>query len=205
MCKSCLLAQSLLVLHIIMFIYVSIIHEHKIGGTNADWRRVLTHCATLVPFIGRPKDQATAACPLHDLFFSGWILSLLFHFEHSTFPAKLVSLCPHFHLNFKKNPFPPSDSGSSPLWVALDLSSARSFFRQLTNDPDSLVNSGAPRTHNHTRSRHNPKRCAFMTPPPSPPQMKDPRWPLCCLGRGQIARMSVWAPHLWPLRWISDR
>lgn len=108
-------------------------------------------------------------------------------------PCKSASLRPHFHLNFKKNPFPPQTAGPASVSRPWSLSGLL-LFRQLTNDLDSLVNSGA-HTHTHARNRCTTASVVRSWPPS---QTKGLRWPLCCLGWGQIAGMSVWTPDLWP-------
>lgn len=81
-------------------------------------------------------------------------------------PCKSTSLHPHFHFNFKKIPFPPQTAGSASVSRPWSLSGLL-FFWQLTNDTDSLVNSGTL-SHTHVNAAQPQVWYICALPPPPP-------------------------------------
>lgn len=112
-------------------------------------------------------------------------------------PLPLLTLCLTLQINLPPSSLPlelqkesisPSDSRTGLCELPL-ISVWPALFWQLTNDTDFLVNND---TLLHTR---------VIAAQPQVWCIRDPRhkrWHLCCLERGQIARMSAWTPDLWP-------
>lgn len=153
---------------------------------------------TALPWFHLLEGQRTGHCGMP----SAWLILL----RANTFPplplltlslpCKSASLRPHFHLNFKKNPFPPQTAGPASVSRPWSLSGLL-LFRQLTNDLDSLVNSG---THTHARTH-------AIAAQPQAWCVRDPRRKRkVCADLSRRTNCSDVCLNARPmtLRWISD-